>query len=109
MSRRSRRGSIDFGIREISAAGIVSSCFFAAGVLIFLAAVFWAYLNAGRAGIWLGAAGFAILSFSAAGLVLGLFGLSREGYRHGPDILGTVGNALVLSGICFLFYYGTSI
>ena len=108
MGRRGKRSkSIDFGARKISGCGIVSSCLFGAETVVFLGAVYYAYLKQGAGGILLGAAGFLILAMSAAGAVLGGYGLMREEYGHGADLLGLAGNTAVLVGICFLFWRGT--
>ncbi len=105
--RRKQAGGIDFGVRKISGCGIVSSSLFGAEAVLFLAAVYAAYLRRGEAGIMLGAAGFLVLVMSAAGMVFGIYGAARSGYRHTADWFGIVSNTAALAGICVLFYQGT--
>ncbi|MBQ8638701.1 MAG: hypothetical protein IJ468_05990 [Lachnospiraceae bacterium] len=105
--KRKNFGGIDFGIRSSSGIGVFSSCLVAAECLLFLAAVYYSYLKQGQAGMKIGAIGFLVFVLSVVGTVSGGYGLSREGYHHGADLFGLIGNGIILIGICVLFVIGT--
>lgn len=109
MKKKNKHGRIDFGMRAASPLGVISSCLIGAETILFLAGVYVSYLNRGAAGVWIGAAGFAIFVLAVIGFVAGICGLLHREYHHGPDWFGTVGNGLILAGICTLFVTGTMV
>lgn len=105
--KKNKHGQFDFGIRQASGIGVLSSCLAGVEFILFLAGVYFSYLKQGQAGPVVGLVGFGIFMLSVTGTVLGVFGLTREEYHHGPDMFGALVNGAILIGICILFVSGT--
>lgn len=105
--KKNKHGQFDFGIRQASRIGVLSSCLAGIEFFLFLAGVYFSYLKQGQAGTVVGVIGFGVFALAVTGTVLGVYGLTREEYHHGPDLFGAVANGVILTGICILFVSGT--
>lgn len=86
--------------------GVSSSIIGLVGVLIAAALIAWAYVEGGKAGIYVGAAGFLAAMVCIIGLIFGIKSCYEVDRRHLFSVIGTFLNGALLLGYMWVYSIG---